>query len=126
MRHRRAQIKEAPIGLDDLTLQRITAVWNAANPAFVDQLETYTMKYNEEVIINASQFKTPGEIFRAIILRTVRNKNLPLPLNLTLDDFGAVLAFPEGVEPCVYWFIVNASFPLLGMTYNELFECIVP
>ena len=114
------------IVLDDVTMQHINTTWDQANPLWKNDLSTYLQSYVRLVAPEQSRSLSVKQLFINIIIRTIRTKGFSLPIYLTIDDFGAVLAFPEGVDPTVYWFIYNAPFPMLGFELEDFLNIIVP
>ena len=114
------------IVLDDVTMQHINTTWDQANPLWKNDLSTYLQSYVHLVAPEQSRSLSVKQLFINIIIRTIRTKGFSLPIYLTIDDFGAVLAFPEGVDPTVYWFIYNAPFPMLGFELEDFLNIIVP
>ncbi len=114
------------IVLDDVTMQHINTTWDQANPLWKNDLSTYLQSYVRLVAPEQSRSLSVKQLFINIIIRTIRTKGFSLPIYLTIDDFGAVLAFPEGVDPTVYWFLYNAPFPMLGFELEDFLNIIVP
>ena len=124
-RIRQAEIVEELI-LDPVTLQNIQSTWENLNTLWIQDLDIYVERYGRMVAGGVPGIEATRIMFDNIIRRTITIKNLSLPLNLNVDDFGAVLAFPEGVEYSVYWFVFNGGFPLLGFSQYDLHYLTVP
>jgi len=61
-----------------------------------------------------------------VIKRTMVLKGFQQLHNLNYEDFTAVLAFPDGADSTVYWFLINGGFPLLGFTLQDFQYQTVP
>jgi hypothetical protein len=126
MKMKRVQKMDEGLVLDPETIQNIETTWEQANPFWRDDLEMYRQTYYEKVGKSGDKLVGAKKLFINIIVRTIKTKNLILPLNLNIDDFGAVLQFPDGVDTTVYWFLYNAHFPLLGYVVSDFQNIIVP
>ena len=126
VRRSRAAKKVEELIIDDVTMQHINTTWDQANPLWKNDLSTYLQSYVRLVAPEQSRSLSVKQLFINIIIRTIRTKGFSLPIYLTIDDFGAVLAFPEGVDPTVYWFLYNAPFPMLGFELEDFLNIIVP
>ena len=124
-RSRAAKIVEELV-LDDITMQYINTTWDQANIMWKIDMSDYYERYIRLVAPEQSRTLSVKQLFVNIIIRTIKTKGFSLPIYLTIDDFGAVLAFPEGVDPTVYWFLFNAPFPMLGFELEDFLNIIVP
>jgi len=112
--------------VDDTTLKVIEEWFTVCSQGFRDDLETYTVRYNEQIGVVQKINFTSEQLFKEIVLQNLRTHNLP-PLNcFEVDCFGEDLYFPEGVCPCTYEFVRAAPYPLLGFTDQELYYDFVP
>jgi len=114
------------IQFDKETAVKVNQTWNDISVLWKEDLEIYMMRYFTLVAAGAPNKKGLKSMFVDIIKRTIILKGLNMPLNITADDFGAVLAFPEGVDYTVYWFITNAGFPQLGFGESDFVNSTVP
>jgi len=112
--------------LDDETVQAINTTWEEINPMWKADFTTYTKRYNTLVMANAMKEYPAKSLFVAVIKRTMVLKGFQQLHNLNYEDFTAVLAFPDGADSTVYWFLINGGFPLLGFTLQDFQYQTVP
>ncbi len=112
--------------LDNQTRNAIETTWDNLNPLWKTDFNKYTKRYNQIVLDNPVKFVSAKKLYIDIIKRTIDTKKLSQPLYLTIDDFGSVLKFPEGVDYTVYWFVMSGNFPLLEFRPQDFQYTTVP